>query len=327
MVIARVGGSIGCAGIGVFDGQVAQRVGDGCVLQAGNGDDVAGFGALHRHARKAAEGQQLGDAGALDHLAVAVQRLDLAVGGDGAGFDAARQDAAEIIVGLQRRHQHLEGMLVARQRHAAWACGTSSTMQLEQRRQILALVFQFVHRPAVAARGVEMMEVELVVIGFQRQEQVEDRFQRLLGLGVGAVDLVDDDDGLQAQLQRLGQHELGLRHDAISAASTSSTTPSTIDRMRSTSPPKSAWPGVSTMLMRVPCHSTRGAFGQDGDAALALLIVGIHGALGHVLVLAHRAGLLQQLVDQRGLAMVDMGDDGDVADIHGLDARGGSAGL
>ena len=41
-----------------------------------------------------------------------------------------------------------------------------------------------------------------------------------------------------------------------SAASTSSTTPSTIDRMRSTSPPKSAWPGVSTILICVPCHST-----------------------------------------------------------------------
>ena len=72
----------------------------------------------------------------------------------------------------------------------------------------------------------------------------------------------------------------------------------------------------------------RGAFGQDGDAALALLVVGVHGALVHVLVLAHRAGLLEQLVDQRGLAMVDMGDDGDVADIHGLWRSGlGSAGL
>jgi len=39
-----------------------------------------------------------------------------------------------------------------------------------------------------------------------------------------------------------------------STASTSSSTESTIDRTRSTSPPKSAWPGVSTMLMRQPCQ-------------------------------------------------------------------------
>src|SRR5580693_8739138 len=37
-----------------------------------------------------------------------------------------------------------------------------------------------------------------------------------------------------------------------SLASTSSRTPSTMDRPRSTSPPKSAWPGVSTMLMVSP---------------------------------------------------------------------------
>ena len=41
-----------------------------------------------------------------------------------------------------------------------------------------------------------------------------------------------------------------------STASTSSSTLSTIDSTRSTSPPKSAWPGVSTMLMCVPFHST-----------------------------------------------------------------------
>ncbi len=37
-----------------------------------------------------------------------------------------------------------------------------------------------------------------------------------------------------------------------SEASTSSTTPSTMDRPRSTSPPKSAWPGVSMMLRVMP---------------------------------------------------------------------------
>ena len=41
-----------------------------------------------------------------------------------------------------------------------------------------------------------------------------------------------------------------------SAASTSSRQLSTIDRMRSTSPPKSAWPGVSTMLILTPFQTT-----------------------------------------------------------------------
>ena len=39
-----------------------------------------------------------------------------------------------------------------------------------------------------------------------------------------------------------------------SAASTSSKTPSTIFKTRSTSPPKSAWPGVSTILTFTPLY-------------------------------------------------------------------------
>src|SRR5262249_22667392 len=60
----------------------------------------------------------------------------------------------------------------------------------------------------------------------------------------------------------------------------------------------------------------RGALGQDGDATLSLEVIGIERALGHPLVLAERAGLLQQPVDQRGLAMVDMGDGRLVAQSH-----------
>ena len=47
-----------------------------------------------------------------------------------------------------------------------------------------------------------------------------------------------------------------------SAASTSTSAPSTMLRMRSTSPPKSAWPGVSTMLMRVSFQTTEAALAR-----------------------------------------------------------------
>ena len=83
---------------------------------------------------------------------------------------------------------------------------------------------------------------------------------------------------------------------------------------RSTSPPKSAWPGVSTMLMRTPFHVTAVHFDEDRDAALALEIVRVHRALGDDLAGAERAGLLEQAVDERGLAVIDVRDDGDVAD-------------
>jgi hypothetical protein len=44
---------------------------------------------------------------------------------------------------------------------------------------------------------------------------------------------------------------------------------------------------------------------------------------GDALVVAEGAGLLEQLVDQRGLAVVDVGDDGDVAQHGGVFWPGG----
>ena len=56
--------------------------------------------------------------------------------------------------------------------------------------------------------------------------------------------------------------------------------------------------------------------GQDRDAALALDVAGVHHALGNLLVVAERAGLLEHLVDERRLAMVDVRDNGNVAEIR-----------
>jgi hypothetical protein len=52
---------------------------------------------------------------------------------------------------------------------------------------------------------------------------------------------------------------------------------------------------------------------QDGDAALLFQVVGIHDPFRHLLVGGEGAGLPEELVDEGGLAMVDVGDDGDVA--------------
>ena len=84
--------------------------------------------------------------------------------------------------------------------------------------------------------------------------------------------------------------------------------------MRSTSLPKSAWPGVSTMLKWVFRHTK--------DAFLEKIVIPRSLSSGFesmivALALAKRvgAGLLEQRVDQRGLAVVDVGDDGHVPDI------------
>ena len=53
--------------------------------------------------------------------------------------------------------------------------------------------------------------------------------------------------------------------------------------------------------------------GKNGDTALAFQIVRVHDALGDGLVVAEGAALAEHGVNQRGLAVVHVGDDGDIA--------------
>src|SRR5690606_37202006 len=59
----------------------------------------------------------------------------------------------------------------------------------------------------------------------------------------------------------------------------------------------------------------RGVLRQDRDALLALQITGVHDPFGHFLVLGLGALLLEHRVDEGGLAVVDVSDDGDIAQI------------
>ena len=160
-----------------------------------------------------------------------------------------------------------------------------------------------------------MREIELFVIGAEIGEEVETFVQRPVGLGFGLVDLVQHDDRAQAQGQRLGGYELRLRHRAFGG----------IDQQHHTvdhgQDPLhlAAEIGVAGGVHDVDADAfpfDRSGLGEDRDAALALEIVAVHGAFGRRLVFAVSAGLLEKLVHQRGLAVVDVSDDCDIAQVH-----------
>ena len=71
-------------------------------------------------------------------------------------------------------------------------------------------------------------------------------------------------------------------------------------------------------VQRVDLAVLRGVFqrdrmGLDGDAALALQVHVIQDLRLHVAA-GHGLGQLQQAIRQRGLAMINVGDDGKIAD-------------
>ena len=74
--------------------------------------------------------------------------------------------------------------------------------------------------------------------------------------------------------------------------------------------------GMARRIDDIDMHAfviDRAVLCKNSDAALALDIVGVHHAFGDVLMRGERAGLMQQLIHQRRLAMIDVGDDRDIA--------------
>ena len=170
---------------------------------------------------------------------------------------------------------------------------------------------------AGAAAGVERREVELLVVGVEVEEQFENLVEDFGGAGVGAVDLVDDDDRPEAERERLAGDELGLRHRPFGGVDQQD---HAVDH-RQDALDLGAEIGVAGRVDDVDVGAVpvdRRALGEDGDPALLLEVGRIHRPLLDALVVAEGAGLAEQLVDQRGLAVIDVGDDRHVAEFHGL---------
>ena len=56
-------------------------------------------------------------------------------------------------------------------------------------------------------------------------------------------------------------------------------------------------------------------FGQDGDTTFTLLIIRVHGTLFELGALIQGIGLFQKFIDQGGLPMVNVSNNGDVAEV------------
>jgi hypothetical protein len=77
-----------------------------------------------------------------------------------------------------------------------------------------------------------------------------------------------------------------------------------------------------------PPVAHRGVLGEDGDPTLALEIARVHDPFGDPLVGAECSALPQHGVHQGGLAVVHVGDDGEVSELGhegSLSTRGAGA--
>ncbi len=229
------------------------------------------------------------------------------------GVQAADGDLAHVGAVLQGRHEQLRRAVGVNGRR-----GDVLDDGVEQQRQVGVQLGGSGPGAAVGGLGVDDREVGLLLRRAQVDEQVEGSVDGVVGAGGGAVDLVDDEDDLQPLGQRLAQHKARLGHWPLNGVDQQQRA---VDHVHDALY-LAAEVGVAGGVDDVDGHAVvvdAGVLGQDGDAALALQVVGVEDALAHRLVLAVDVGLFQHAVDQRRLAVVYVGDDGDVADVLSLD--------
>jgi len=189
--------------------------------------------------------------------------------------------------------------------------------RLEQGRERLRGLGEFPGRGPHLGVRVEDGEVELILGGVEVDEQVVDLVEHLGGPRILAVDLVDDDDRRQARLERLLEHEARLRQRPLGGVDEQQHPVDERERpldLRA----EVGVPGRVDDVDPHPAVGHRDRLGHDRDALLALEVDRVQHALGHRLVRAKEPRLPEHRVDERGLSVVDVGDDRDVTNVGSL---------
>ncbi len=154
----------------------------------------------------------------------------------------------------------------------------------------------------------------LCVAGAQVDEEIEGGVDDVIRARSRAVDLVDDDDGGQAAFERLAQHKARLGHRPFDRIHQQQ---HAVDHVHDALD-LAAKIGVPRRVDDVDGDAAifhAGVLGQDRDAALAFEVVGVHNAFDHGLIVAKNLGLAQHPIDERSFAVIDVGDNGDIANV------------
>ncbi|MNZ27469.1 hypothetical protein D3C78_446880 [compost metagenome] len=287
---------------------VAQGVGDEQLVETADADDVASLGFFDVDTVQAVVAHQLEDT-AVTLLAFGVDGNNRGVRLDATTGDTANADNTEEAVVVQSGDLHLERAIDVnvRRRYVV-------DDRLVQRGHVFGHVGVVQTGDAVQGRGVDNLEVQLVVGGTEVVEQVEDLVQNPVRTRARTVNLVDDHDWTQAGFESLLGHETGLRHRAVLSVDQQQYGVDHRHYTLNLATEVGVAGGVDDVdVVAVPVDG--GVFRQNGNAALFFLVVGVHHALVVELVTLQGAGLAQEFVDQGGFTMVNVGDDGDVTQI------------
>ena len=288
--------------------EVGDRLADRHLGQAGERDDLARAGLVGGNAVERLGHVELGHARGLDRAVGAAPR-DLLALADRPVLDAQQREPADVGRGVEVRDERLQRVVgvVGGRRHRR-------EQGLAERAEVVGELVGREPGLPCARVGVDDRELDLRLVGVEVEEELVDLVHDLLGARVGPVDLVHDEHDREPRLERLAQDEARLRQRALGGVDQEQDAVDHRQAALDLAAEVGVARGVDDVHLRVADLDGR-VLGQDRDALLALEVHRVEHALGDVLVVAERAGLPEQRVDERRLAVVDVRDDGDVPKI------------
>ena len=186
--------------------------------------------------------------------------------------------------------------------------------RLHQRLEAVALVLHVELCNAVARRRIDDGEVELIVVRIELHEEFEHFVVYIVHTLIRTVNFIDDNDGLELLLQRLAQHIFRLRHRPLECIHEEQDAVHHVqDAFHLAAEIRVTWCIHDVDLDAVV--ENRRVFRKNRNAALALNVARVHHALADLLVQAEHMTLTQHRVDQRRLAVVNVCDDRNVAQL------------
>ena len=232
---------------------------------------------------------------------------DLLILLQGPPLNAPDGNAAHKLVVINGGHQHLERLIHIRLRR-----GDIINNGVKQRLQICAGHIGGIGRNALSGRAEQHRGIQLLFCGVQIQQQLQHLVHHLVDALVGPVDLVYHHDNPVAQLQGAAEDEAGLGHGPLSGVHQQD---NAVNHLQNTLY-LAAEIGVARSVYNVDFRvavANGGVFGQDGNAALPLQVVGVHDPVYGLLILPIYTALLEHFVHQGGLAVVNMGNNGNIS--------------
>ena len=184
---------------------------------------------------------------------------------------------------------------------------------VHQDAEVAIRVFKFGAANALTATAKNSVEIELFFGSIEFAEQVKDLVQGEERVTTVTVDLVHDDDRGKAEFQSLLRHEAGLGHGAFECVNDQKNaidcTQNAFHLATEVSMPR----GIDDVHAVSLVHHAR-VLGEDGNAAFAFKVVGVHHAVHDFFTFMEGSALFEELVHQGCFTVVNVGDDGNVSD-------------